>query len=289
MDGFKKLPKMQSFKIGGFVKRKEATTPKVPTEKLAKDTKVATKKVPGFLTEKKEEKVDVTALKKGGRAKKECGTVKKYKKGGEVTSVYKAKKTDTDIENIKKVKLQKPKKADAPSKASTKEANKTPNKKCGGEVQKMAMGGAALPAGIGAKLQQAMQKFGNRGNDRDDNRRGGRRGAGVNAGPRPYGSPHTPGITPVVNPAPAPVVNPAPAPVVNPAPAPVVNPAPAPVVNPAPAPVVNPTPAPVVNPTPAPAPAPAPAAAPAPLPQTNVGGNPMNGQFSAMNQGGRVC
>jgi len=59
-------------------------------------------------------------------------------------------------------------------------------------------------------------------------------------------------------------------------------PAPAPVVNPAPA------PAPVVNPTPAPAPV---ASAPVqqPLPQTNVGGNPMNGQFAAMNRGGRVC
>lgn len=127
MDGFKKLPKMQSFKTGGFVKRKEATVPKVPTEKVAKDTKLTNKKTPtGFVAEDKEAKLDVSTLKKGGRAKKATGTVKKFKKGGEVTNVYEAKKSSGDKDNIKKVKDQKAKKL------------------CGGKsVKKMADGGAA--------------------------------------------------------------------------------------------------------------------------------------------------
>lgn len=144
MDGFKKLPKMQSFKTGGFVKRKEATVPKVPTEKVAKDTKLTNKKTPtGFVAEDKEAKLDVSTLKKGGRAKKATGTVKKFKKGGEVTNVYEAKKSSGDKDNIKKVKDQKPTKADAPSKASTKKAKETINKCSGGKIKKMADGGAA--------------------------------------------------------------------------------------------------------------------------------------------------
>jgi len=48
-------------------------------------------------------------LKTGGRAKKECGTVKKYKTGGTVENQYAAKKTDKDIKDIANAKRQKPK------------------------------------------------------------------------------------------------------------------------------------------------------------------------------------
>jgi hypothetical protein len=53
------------------------------------------------------EKTDLSKLKKGGRMKKDCGTVRKYKAGG---GVYGAKKTDEDIKSIDAVKEFKPKK-----------------------------------------------------------------------------------------------------------------------------------------------------------------------------------
>jgi hypothetical protein len=49
-------------------------------------------------------------LKTGGRAKKECGTVKKYKTGGTVENAYGTPKTDKDIKDIANTKRQKPKK-----------------------------------------------------------------------------------------------------------------------------------------------------------------------------------
>ena len=54
-------------------------------------------------------------LKQGGRSKKACGSVKKYKAGGAIEM----KKTSGDIDTIKKVKATGAKKADAPSKASS--------------------------------------------------------------------------------------------------------------------------------------------------------------------------
>jgi hypothetical protein len=49
-------------------------------------------------------------LKQGGRAKKECGTVKKYKTGGTVENAYGTPKTKKDIKDIANTKRQKPKK-----------------------------------------------------------------------------------------------------------------------------------------------------------------------------------
>jgi hypothetical protein len=49
-------------------------------------------------------------LKTGGRAKKECGTVKKYKTGGTVENAYGTPKTKKDIQDIANTKRQKPKK-----------------------------------------------------------------------------------------------------------------------------------------------------------------------------------
>jgi len=49
-------------------------------------------------------------LKTGGRAKKDCGTVKKYKTGGTVENAYGTPKTDKDIKDIANTKRQKAKK-----------------------------------------------------------------------------------------------------------------------------------------------------------------------------------
>lgn len=66
------------------------------------------------------EKTDLSTLKKGGRSKKAVGTVKKYKAGGAIEM----KKSSGDLDTIKKIKATGNKKADAPSKASTKPAFK---------------------------------------------------------------------------------------------------------------------------------------------------------------------
>ena len=59
-------------------------------------------------------------LKNGGRSKKACGSVKKYKAGGAIEM----KKSSGDIDTIKKIKATDAKKADAPSKAEAKPAFK---------------------------------------------------------------------------------------------------------------------------------------------------------------------
>jgi hypothetical protein len=58
--------------------------------------------------EHKGEHTNLSKLKKGGRAKKECGTVKKYKTGGMVENAYAAKKNAKDIKDIANAKRQKP-------------------------------------------------------------------------------------------------------------------------------------------------------------------------------------
>jgi hypothetical protein len=126
MDGFKTLPKMQCFKSGGSVKRKEYcgggkayeagghVEEKEMKEDVAQDKKLIKKAV--AMHDKQEhpgEKTDLSSLRKGGRAKKEAGTVKKYKAGG--STAYGAKKTAEDKKAIAKVKRTVPKKAEAPS------------------------------------------------------------------------------------------------------------------------------------------------------------------------------
>ena len=106
MEGFKSLPKMQCFKEGGSVKaftkkdRKETDS-----ADIAQDKKIVKKAL--AMHDKQEhpgEKTDLSKLRKGGRAKKDCGTVRKYKAGGNVTNVYEAKKDAGDKDNIRKVK-----------------------------------------------------------------------------------------------------------------------------------------------------------------------------------------
>jgi hypothetical protein len=144
MDGFKKLPKIQCFKEGGSVQKQivnyEKRERKIEEKEDINQDKAIVKKA--FKQHDKAEhgKGEPTEikLKKGGRAKKEKGTVKKYKTGGEVTNVYEAKKKSGDLDNIKKVKTEKAVKL------------------CGGKsVKKYADGGGIMDAigNVGTQLK----------------------------------------------------------------------------------------------------------------------------------------
>ena len=131
MDGFKSLPKMKAFKEGGHAKAAKycggGSAYKKGGEVCEDDIKQDKKMIKKAFKEHdkaehdKDEPTEIK-LKKGGRAKKDCGTVKKYKSGGEVTNVYEAKKASGDLSNIEKVKNIKPATAKAPSKATEKPA-----------------------------------------------------------------------------------------------------------------------------------------------------------------------
>lgn len=88
MEGFKANQKMKSdlpcFKEGGFVKRDKAkhSESKEMERDIAQDKKVVKKAFKIHDEQSHDEKTDLSKLKKGGRAKKEVGTVKKYKTGG---------------------------------------------------------------------------------------------------------------------------------------------------------------------------------------------------------------
>ena len=120
MEGFKTLAKgVKCYKEGGAVYKSRHSEKREMSEDIAQDKKIIKK---AFAMHDKQEhhgeKTDLSKLKKGGRAKKDCGTVKKYKAGGSVTNVYEAKKTSGDLDNIRKTKDIKPSKAAAPSRAA---------------------------------------------------------------------------------------------------------------------------------------------------------------------------
>ena len=168
MDGFKKPAKMQCFKEGGSVKYESRKEHKEEmSADIAQDKAIVKKAISMHdKQEHKGEKTDLSKLKKGGRAKKEIGTARKfikpaaapsgakggpnkYKVGGTVSNVYEAKKKSGDLDAIEAVKNIKPGKADAPSKAAVISKN-TPAKFCGGKsVKKYADGGSAF-SGQGA-------------------------------------------------------------------------------------------------------------------------------------------
>jgi hypothetical protein len=109
MEGFKTNPKMQCFKEGGQVKYE---TRKEHKEEIAadinQDKKIVKKAFKMHDTQSHEgEKTNLSKLKKGGRAKKESGTVKKYDKA---SGQYGAKKTAADNKNIAQAKQFKVKK-----------------------------------------------------------------------------------------------------------------------------------------------------------------------------------
>lgn len=110
MEGFKKSTKMQCFKEGGHVKYESRKEHKEEmAADIAQDKKIIKKAFKMHDTqEHKGERTDLSKLKKGGRAKKEAGSVRKYKCGGAVENAYSAKKSDKDIKDIASTKRQKP-------------------------------------------------------------------------------------------------------------------------------------------------------------------------------------
>lgn len=124
MEGFKANPKMKCdlpcFKEGGYVKRDKSTHSESTEMKkdVAQDKKIVKKAFKIHDEQSHDEKTDLSKLKKGGRCKKDVGTVKKYKKGGAVDAAEKGKPSG-DKGKTKKV-TAKPKKAKTPSKAATK-------------------------------------------------------------------------------------------------------------------------------------------------------------------------
>lgn len=129
MEDFKRIVKM---KTGGSVNKAIASYEKrdrktVEEADTAQD-KAIVKKAIGMHDKQEHpgEKTDLSKLRKGGRAKKDCGTVKKYACGG---GVYGAKKTKEDIKSIDDAKNCKPKKL----------------AKGGKSVKKMADGGMTNP------------------------------------------------------------------------------------------------------------------------------------------------
>ena len=111
MEDFKKPAKMQCFKEGGSVKYESRKEHKEEMSTDVKQDKAMIKKgvkQHESALHKGEQKTELK-LKTGGRAKKDCGTVKKYKTGGTVENQYAAKKTDKDIKDIANTKRQKPK------------------------------------------------------------------------------------------------------------------------------------------------------------------------------------
>jgi hypothetical protein len=114
MEGFKNTTRMKYFKEGGFVSKKDFTKFEKKEDKrevkadMVKDTKLVKSGVRQHESalHKGQPKTELK-LKQGGRSKKDCGTVKKFKCGG---GVYGAKKTEADIKNIDAAKECKPKK-----------------------------------------------------------------------------------------------------------------------------------------------------------------------------------
>jgi len=149
MEGFKKNPKIACFKEGGQVGYKPRKT--ACDEKDVKQDKAIVKKAVGQheATKHKGEGKTELKLKCGGRAKKEAGTVKKYKKGGEVIGMKKTAADKKDIAGIKK-------KGSAPKKAAPK-TKQMPTQQMGmapaefpmeGELPAFEMGGM-VPVGQG--------------------------------------------------------------------------------------------------------------------------------------------
>lgn len=112
MDGFKTLPKMQCFKTGGHAKSEAYCGGGKAMKKGGevddeKQDKALIKKAFKQHDEAEHDKEPTEIkLKKGGRSKKEAGTVKKFKAGG---AIYGAKKDSKDLKSIEEAKESKPK------------------------------------------------------------------------------------------------------------------------------------------------------------------------------------
>ena len=154
MEDFKKSSKMQCFREGGSVQKEVNFTKRdrknVEPNDMSQDKKLVKK---AFAQHDKakhggSEPTEIK-LKKGGRAKKECGTVKKFKCGG---GVYGAKKTEKDIKNIDDAKTCKPKKLQAGGMTAP-----LPGQGAVSSAERAAMQGA-LPGGQGMGSANDMER-----------------------------------------------------------------------------------------------------------------------------------
>ena len=181
MEGFKKNPKIACYKEGGQVGYKSRKTP--CDAKDMKEDKAVVKKAVGqheAAKHKGEGKTELK-LKSGGRCKKDGGTVRKYKKGGEVIGMKKTAADKKDIAGIKK-------KGSAPKKQAPK-TKQMPTQEMGmapaefpmeGELPAFQMGGG-VPVGQGAMSdidRKMMESERRRKMARTQNARG----AGLNPG-----------------------------------------------------------------------------------------------------------
>lgn len=123
MDGFKSLPKMKCGgsvdkavkKCGGGSMKKGGMYKEGGDVDIKQDKALIKKAFRQHDKAEHDKEPTEIKLKNGGRSKKACGSVKKYKAGGAIEM----KKTSGDLDTIKKVKATGAKKADAPSKASS--------------------------------------------------------------------------------------------------------------------------------------------------------------------------
>lgn len=174
-DGFKKLPKMQCFKEGKHVKAEKMCGGgsykkggDVSKDDLKQDKALIKKAFKEHDEAEHHKEPTEIKLRKGGRSKKEDGSVRKYKVGGSVDNEYSNKKTSGDLDNIRKTKDIKPTKAAAPSKASEKPAfrgsdvEKEKSKQAGDAVAmiKSKQSGKAAMAPSGAKEMPNKYKAG---------------------------------------------------------------------------------------------------------------------------------
>ena len=106
MEGFKSFKKIQCFKEGGSVAYKSRKAGKEQMHEDEVEDKKLIKKAFKQHDEAEHDKSNASEikLKKGGRSKKEVGSVKKYKAGGKIENVYEAKKKAGDLDRIEKVK-----------------------------------------------------------------------------------------------------------------------------------------------------------------------------------------
>jgi hypothetical protein len=146
MEGFSKLPKMQCYKEGGSVMAKNMFKSKDVESKgsdMAQDKKLIKKAFKQHDKAEHDKEPTEIKLKKGGRSKKEIGTVKKYKAGGNVDESMKAAGA---LDMLKKIKPTGKKKAMAPSKATEKPMmsgiDNMPAMKKGKSVKKYKEGGS---------------------------------------------------------------------------------------------------------------------------------------------------
>ena len=130
MEGFTKLPKMQCFKEGGSVQNIMKRGGKVDAADIAEDKKLIKKAFKQHDKAEHDKSPTEIKLRKGGRSKKENGSVKKYKAGGNVSEPG---KKSGDLDPIKKIPVTGDKKADAQS-AADKVKNNFSKYKAGGNV-----------------------------------------------------------------------------------------------------------------------------------------------------------